>query len=120
MKTRSWLVLLLVSLFGESCARGPVTGGFSEVPVEEASVVAAAQFAVSDTAAPAREPAPGAAGRLSLVKILRAEQQVVAGTNFRLRLLVAVPGQSERTAEAVVWWQPWRRDPHRLTSWEWR
>jgi hypothetical protein len=27
----------------------------------------------------------------------------------------------EKTADAVVWWQAWRKpDPYQLTSWTWR
>jgi hypothetical protein len=38
---------------------------------------------------------------------------------FRLRLKVKHDGR-EKLAEAVVWWQAWRKpDPHELTSWRW-
>jgi hypothetical protein len=80
-------------------------------------VVAAAAFAIDakrkETLA-AREPAA-----LTLVAIQRAEQQVVAGINYRLEIRV-MQNDTERTAVAVVWWQAWRTpDAYRLTSWQW-
>jgi hypothetical protein len=55
-----------------------------------------------------------------LVRILGAEQQVVAGLNYRLQLRVTLDGE-EKTAEALVWWQAWRKpEPYQLTSWTWR
>lgn len=57
--------------------------------------------------------------KLELVKILGAEEQVVAGMNYRLTLKVTVNG-TEKQAEAVVWWQAWRKPaPYELTSWKW-
>jgi hypothetical protein len=57
--------------------------------------------------------------KLELSKILGAEQQVVAGMNYRLKLRVRVNG-NEKQAEAIVWWQSWRKpDPYQLTSWKW-
>lgn len=56
---------------------------------------------------------------LELVTILQAEQQVVAGMNYRLKLKVKLNGK-EKTAEAIVWWQAWRKpNPYQLTSWSW-
>ena len=56
---------------------------------------------------------------LELVRILSAQEQVVAGMNYRLKLRVKLNG-AEKDAEAVVWWQAWREpEPYRLTSWRW-
>jgi hypothetical protein len=55
--------------------------------------------------------------KLSLVKILSAQQQVVAGLNFRLALKVKV-NNSERNAEAVVYRN--LSGEHKLTSWIWK
>ena len=60
------------------------------------------------------------AASLTLVKILAASQQVVAGMNYRMDLKVKAGGV-EREAEAIVWWQAWNRQtPYRLTSWAWK
>ena len=62
----------------------------------------------------------GKPAKLKLVKILNAEQQVVAGMNYRLKLSVQ-QGDEVKTAEALVWWQAWRKpDPYQLTSWTWK
>ena len=93
-------------------------GAYTAVPVTDEKVVSAAAFAID-----AKRKAMLAAGEpaaLELVIIQRAEQQVVAGLNFRLELRVKWNGK-EHPARAMVWWQAWRKpDPYRLTSWEWK
>ena len=60
------------------------------------------------------------APKLELVTILGAEEQVVAGMNYRLQLKVKLNGQ-EKTATAIVWWQAWRKAaPYELTAWNWK
>jgi len=80
-------------------------------------VVEAANFAIQ-----ARQKADSdakAGSKLELVKILGVEEQVVAGINYKLTLRVKQDGK-DRTAEAKVWWQVWRKpDPYQLTSWTW-
>ena len=64
--------------------------------------------------------AGGEPATLELVSVQSGEQQVVAGLNFRLALRVKWNGK-EHAANAVVWWQAWRKpDPYQLTSWEWK
>jgi hypothetical protein len=83
--------------------------------VYKAEVVAAAKFAIE-----AKAKQEGAATKLELVKVTAASEQVVAGINYQIKLLVKLNGQ-EKSAEAVVWWQPWRKpDPYQLTSWTWK
>jgi hypothetical protein len=54
------------------------------------------------------------------VRIVAAEHQVVAGMNYRLQLRVTLDSE-EKTAEALVWWQVWRKpEPYQLTSWTWK
>ncbi len=57
------------------------------------------------------------AAQMSLLEIMKAEQQVVAGVNYLLHLKVKVDGLPKE-AEATVW----RRvdGEHSLTSWVWR
>ena len=105
------------------CAAGPavrerLVGGYSEASVTNTEVVAAAGFAVTAQTAEMRKGDPAAS--LTLVKILAASQQVVAGMNYRMDLKVKAGGV-EREAEAIVWWQAWNRQtPYRLTSWAWK
>ena len=57
--------------------------------------------------------------KLTLVKIITAREQVVAGVNYHLRLLVKT-NHKDRQADVIVWWQAWREpDPYQLTSWKW-
>jgi hypothetical protein len=93
-------------------------GSYASVAVTDAQVMAAAAFAID-----AQIQAMAAAGEtaaLELVSILTAEQQVVSGVNYRLKLHLKRNG-AEQTANAVVWWQAWRQpDPYQLTSWNWK
>lgn len=112
-----WLFLLAACADVTSAPRN-LPGGFTAVPVNQSEVTQAAAFAVE-----AERQALKAAGKsepLELLSVLSAEQQVVAGVNYRLNLKVKRNGQ-EQVADAVVWWQAWRQpDPYRLTSWAWR
>jgi len=112
-------VFLLAALYGAAAHAGEaVPGAYTAVPVTDEKVVSAAAFAID-----AKRKSMLAAGEpatLELVSIQRAEQQVVAGLNFRLDLQVKRNGK-EHAANAVVWWQAWRKsDPYQLTSWEWK
>jgi len=87
----------------------PTVGGYSEVSTSDPDVNSAAQFAVSNEAQSTGEI-------YELQQVVEAEQQVVAGINYRLVLVVIDSGQSRR-AEAVVY-----RDlqgAYSLTSWIW-
>ena len=90
-------------------------GAYSTASVTNKEVVAAAAFAIK-----AEEKASGENAKLELVEIQGAESQVVAGLNYRLKLKVKLNG-TEKTAEAIVWWQAWRKpEPYQLTSWNWK
>lgn len=91
-----------------------MAGGFAGASVKDAGVIRAAKFAVNAQV----KAAPGKT--LLLEKIVAAQQQVVAGLNYRLTLRVKENGTS-RTAEATVWWQSWNTaEPYRLISWTWK
>ena len=104
-------------------------GGFSVVSTTGHEVKSAATFAVKAQQAALRRPASGQddpkaktlpVPRLALVRIVGAEHQVVAGMNYRLQLWVTLDGE-KKTAEALVWWQTWRKpEPYQLTSWTWK
>ena len=90
-------------------------GGYSETPVTGAWVKAAAEFAIARQARTTATNLP--ALKIELVEIVRAEQQVVAGMNYRLRLKVRVKDEV-REAEAVVWRK--LSGKFKLTSWTWK
>lgn len=68
-------------------------GGYRSVAVDDATVVAAANFAVSKE----EETTEG----IELVEILKAERQTVAGANYRLCLRVKL-GEDTQDVQAVV------------------
>ena len=104
-------------------------GGFAVVSTTEREVKSAAAFAVKAQQTALRKEAvglddpkakPQPIPRLALVRIVAAEHQVVAGMNYRLQLRVTLDGE-EKTADALVWWQAWRKpEPYQLTSWTWK
>jgi hypothetical protein len=73
----------------------PLAGGYGDARVSEPQVLEAARFAV-------REEGRREGRRVSLVAVRRAEQQVVAGLNYRLRLSVRAGGRA-RDVTAVVY-----------------
>lgn len=94
-------------------------GGYSEVPVTDKNVIDAANFAVEAKAKDVQEEKKTVQVELKLLKIISAQQQVVSGMNYKLKLEVSFDGQ-EKMADAVVWWQDWRKpEPYILTSWTW-
>ena len=94
-------------------------GAYGPASPSSKEVVQAAEFAVAAQEKVIRAATGDSSAQLRLVRIDAAEQQVVAGMNYRLRLTVALNGQP-KPAQAVVWWQAWRTpDPYRLTAWTW-
>ncbi|MEW6666933.1 MAG: cystatin domain-containing protein [Thermodesulfobacteriota bacterium] len=109
------LVLFAIAFPVAGLTQQSMPGGYAATSVTNQEVVAAAAFAIK-----AQEKAGGETARLELVEILGAESQVVAGMNYRLKLKVKLNGK-ERAAEAIVWWQAWRKpEPYQLTSWNWK
>ena len=84
-------------------------GGWSSAGVDDARVKIAAQRAVA-----AQALIDGT--ELKLVTIEGAQQQVVAGINYKLRLSVA-RGDQRRLANATVWAKP--NGSYELTEWSW-
>lgn len=98
-----------------AAAAGP--GGWSKASVQDPGVVAAARFAVA--ARQAENAKGGETAPLALEEIVAAEQQVVAGMNYRVTLRVKV-GDDVRKAEATVWSRPWlddEKERNQLTAW---
>lgn len=97
---------------------GPAAGGYSQAPLTDPSVLAAADIAVQGETYYLQHQPGGEATQLTLVSIANAEQQVVAGMNYRLQLKVKHNGR-ERLAEAVLF-KPLSANPMTLTSWTWK
>jgi hypothetical protein len=104
----SAFVLLTASAVASSAQQPPAVGTYQGVSKGDPDVVAAARFAVAEEGR--REGAP-----VSLVSINRAERQVVAGFNYRLRLSVRA-GAGVREVTAVVYRN--LKDAYSLTDWE--
>ena len=101
-------------------AQQSIPGGYSKASVTSREVVAAADFAIKAQEKVMQQKKDGESQKLELVTILGAVEQVVAGKNYRLELKVKLNGK-EKTAEATVWWQAWRKpNPYELTTWNWK
>jgi hypothetical protein len=108
MKSKLLIALLsvLIGPFVAACLGQ--AGGFRELQITDKEVIASADFAIE---------AHGKKEKVSLVKILKAEVQVVAGRNFRISMDVRVDG-GIRNAQVTVWA---KLDKTReLTRWEWK
>lgn len=102
------LNIISASVFVAVAQEPPMAGAYSEAYVTEREVVAAAKFAVK-----AEQRKQGR--RLALLSIERAEQQVVAGLNYRLCLKVRVNGKTQEV-KVVVYKN--LKQKYSLTSWE--
>jgi hypothetical protein len=113
--------VLFTALCSITCFAEPSRpGGYGTVAVTNKEVVAAADFAIKAHQKVIQDKKDTETSKLELVTITQAEQQVVAGMNYRLHLKVKLDGK-EKIAEALVWWQAWRKpDPYQLTSWTWK
>lgn len=111
------MALLLTSAVLPALADSPgaqaassMTGGWSEIRPDAQKIQEAAASAI------AQQSAIGATS-LRLLAVESAEQQVVAGINYRLHLRVSEKGK-ERSARAIVWS---RLDgSQQLTAWSWK
>jgi predicted neuraminidase len=102
MKPSLFLTLALFAIIPASHGQQPpIAGGFSQAATTDAEVLKAAQFAVKAHHA-----------GLTLQSVNAAEQQVVAGINYKLRLTTS----DGRKADAVVWRK--LDGSHELTSWQ--
>lgn len=106
LRQRLLPALLAVLLVGVSSGEAQPPGGLRPIPTTGQGVIKAAKFAVQ---ARSKEE------QVVLVRIVRAQSQVVAGTNYRMRLQVRVGGIT-READAVVWAKLDRT--YELTEWK--
>jgi hypothetical protein len=105
-------ICAIVATNGVILAEEPIIpGGKAGVSVNDSWVVEAANYAVSVKAGESGTNSK----KLELIKVLKAEQQVVAGINYYLILRVREDGK-QREAVAVVWRK--LSGEHELTSWK--
>ncbi len=86
-----------------------MVGGYGSVAKTDATVIAAAKFAIA-------KQSETADSELSLGKIVKAERQVVAGMNYRICMTVNVEGDEPQTVTAIVY-QDLKRN-YSLSSWK--
>ena len=89
MNKRLFSIALLLGVFmtlAVASASAQKVGGYKEVSASDASVQAAAEYAVSAQAEKSEK-------EISLVDVIKAERQVVAGSNYRMCLKVTSQGE---------------------------
>lgn len=75
---------------------GNVPGGFSQINVDDAEVKEIALFAAQTLSSSLNGDKP-----LSVVKIVKAQSQVVAGTNYQLELVMGTETGSTISCEVI-------------------
>jgi hypothetical protein len=123
MKT-NWVMVGIASLwlFTLTCpmkamAQNAMPGGTDDTSVTNSTVVEAADMAVKLEEKAIRDRNDKPVVELSLVKIIRAQIQVVNGENIRLKLRVRLD-KTEKDAETVVYRKT--SGEYELISWEWK
>jgi len=103
------IAALLSAAIAAELGAQTLPGGWSSVGTQNDQVVLSAKFAV-------QEQARQTHSELKLLSIKHARQQVVAGSNFSMNLMVQSEGK-RRLVIAVVWVKP--DGSMELTHWHW-
>lgn len=108
------LGIVYSSMLGLAQGKRPIVGGYKEISTDDPQAQAAAEFAVA-------EQGKNKSITVKLVSIEHAEQQVVAGMNYRLCLKVEIEGEGDdadtvQEAKVVVYRN--LQNKYSLTSWE--
>ena len=118
MKKSLCVVTILVALVATfSCVvvglaqTRPIVGGYKVVATDDPEVVAAAEFAVGEQGKKQESP-------ISLVSVEKAEQQVVAGMNYKLCLKVRIGEDTDETQDVKVVVFRSLQKQYSLKSWE--
>jgi hypothetical protein len=85
-------------------------GGFSPAKVDDADVLKIADFATTAVSANMNS------GPVKLLKIVKAETQVVSGTNYKLNLELSGANSEVIPCEVVVFDQPWTKTQKLIRS----
>ena len=100
---------LLSSALAADLGVQTLAGGWTSIASQDEQVLRTAKFAVLEQARQSRS-------ELKLLSIKHARQQVVAGSNFSMNLMVQSEGK-RRLVIAVVWVKP--DGSMQLTRWHW-
>ncbi|XVF75215.1 hypothetical protein PTKIN_Ptkin13bG0169800 [Pterospermum kingtungense] len=96
------LALLLVPLILSDARKEALVGGWTPLEnINDPHVTEVAEFAVAEYNKQSKTS-------LKLLKVVKGEEQVVAGTNYRL-VLKATDGTATKTYQAVVWEKAWQK-----------
>ena len=106
------LMAALVLAIGASSSHAQDAGAYSKAETDDSEVAAAANFAMKAREKALRKTDKDA--NVSLVGILNASKQVVAGINYKMLLKVNINYKDE-VVEAVVWKK--LSDDYELTTW---
>jgi cystatin-C len=87
----------------------PIDGGYSSIPVDDPTVQEMASFALAALTKThsSATAASSANSSLSLVKILSAAKQIVAGINYKMSLQLKQGDSTTLTCQVVVFDQVW-------------
>ena len=110
---KSFFLSMILLIFSINCIHAQVAGGYMKAEVDDLEVANAANFAMK-----AREKALRKSDKdtnVSLVEIIRASKQVVAGMNYKMTLKVNI-NYKDQIVEVVVFKN--LSDEYELTSWE--
>ncbi|XP_022724248.1 cysteine proteinase inhibitor 5-like [Durio zibethinus] len=95
------LALLFLPLLFSDARKDALLGGWTPIEnVKDPHVTEIAKFAVAEYNKQSKTS-------LKLLKVIKGETQVVAGTNYRL-VLKATDGSATKAYEAVVWEKAWQ------------
>ncbi|PIE58372.1 MAG: hypothetical protein CSA33_04080 [Desulfobulbus propionicus] len=120
MRFFSYAVLALFIIFSGCMRERQQVGAYTEVAPNSPKVIMAAYAAIEQQQAILSREIGKRQAQMQLLEIQQAEQQVVNGINFRLKLRVLV-NKKERRVETIVWWQKWRSTrSFELVSWDFK
>ena len=107
------LMATVISALGLSALRAEQCGGYTKAETDDTEVAAAANFAMKARENTLRKDDKDAS--VSLVAIVEAAKQVVAGINYKMLLKVNI-NDKDQLVEVVVWKK--LSDDYELCSWK--
>ena len=109
------IMSVIVFTLGMSSVHAEICGGYTKAETDDSEVAAAANFAMKARQKALRKSDKDA--NVSLVEIIRASKQVVAGMNYKMTLKVNI-NYKDQIVEVVVFKN--LSDEYELTSWEYK
>ena len=109
------IMSVIVFTLGMSSVHAEICGGYTKAETDDSEVAAAANFAMKARQKALRKSDKDA--NVSLVEIIRASKQVVAGMNYKMTLKVNINYKAQ-IVEVVVFKK--LSDEYERTSWEYK